>query len=74
MKLTLESTTKTLDIDGVPARIWEGHTEAGIPCHAYITRIAVDKADDMTEFLDELTEHRAPINPDIDALPNRLIL
>ena len=45
MKVTLESTSKitTLVVNGedVPARIWEGKTESGIPCHAFITRIAV---------------------------------
>ena len=54
MKVTLESTTKlvTLIVDGkaVPARIWQGHTANGIECHAFITRIAVDKEKDAAEF------------------------
>lgn len=43
MKITLESTSKivSLVIDGasVPARVWQGETESGIPVHAFITRI-----------------------------------
>jgi hypothetical protein len=44
----------------LPARIWEGKTDSGIPCHAYITRIAVDREEDSREFDAELREHRPP--------------
>ena len=40
MKVTLESTTKIVELNGVQARIWEGTTEGGIRVHAFITRIA----------------------------------
>jgi hypothetical protein len=44
MRITVESTdiTVALMIDGiaVPARIWRGVTSEGVPCMAYITRIA----------------------------------
>ncbi len=70
----MESTTVTTTVDGIPARLWEGHTETGIPCHAYITRIAVDKDENLDQFVDELQECRPPRNPDLDAIPNRLIL
>jgi hypothetical protein len=77
VRVTLESTTKIvrLIVDGreVPARIWEGHTEAGIACHAYITRIAVDPNDDAAEFQRELLEQRKP-TPAIEAIPTRLII
>lgn len=77
MKVQLESTTKvvTFEIDGalVPARVWEGETESGIPVHAYITRIAVPDTEDQSEFELELTQHRAP-SPAIDALPPRSVL
>ena len=43
MKITLENTeaTTTLVVNGaeVPARIWQGTTDEGIPVHCYITRI-----------------------------------
>ena len=78
MRVTLESTTKivTLQVHGVdvPARVWEGTTEEGVACHAYITRIAVNKHDDASQFERELQEQRAPRNPDIAASPARLVL
>jgi hypothetical protein len=73
LKLTLESTTKIVHVNGVPARIWEGHTANGVPVHAYLTRVAVDHAEDAGELERELEEHRAP-SPEIEALPARLIL
>jgi hypothetical protein len=77
MKVTLESTTKivTLTIDGatVPARVWEGETAHGVACHAFITRIAVDRHDDAAEFQQDLQEHRAP-SAVIDAIPIRLVI
>ena len=74
MRITIESTTKTVEIDGVPARVWEGHTESGIPIYCMITRVAVHQDQDRREFLVELQEHRPPHNADIDAIPNRLVL
>ena len=74
MRVTLESTTKTTELNGVPARIWEGTTDSGIPIHAYITRVAVDVENYQGQFEAELEQHRPPRNPDIDAIPNRLIL
>jgi hypothetical protein len=44
----------------MPARLWEGETANGIACHAFITRIAVAKDADATEFERELQEHRPP--------------
>jgi hypothetical protein len=77
MRVSLESTTKIvrLMVDGreVPARIWEGQTESGIPCHAYITRIAVADGLDASEFERELVEHRRA-TPAVDAIPARLII
>lgn len=77
MRVQLESTTKivTLIVDGkeIPARVWEGATEGGVRCHAYITRIAVAHADDASEFERDLQEHRTP-TPEIAAIPLRLIL
>ncbi len=37
MKIILDSTTKLVDLNGVPARVWEGCTQDGVPVHAYIT-------------------------------------
>jgi hypothetical protein len=77
MKITLESTTKIVELrtpDGiVPARIWEGTTSTGIPVHAYVTRIACDVDADATDFERELKECRKP-SPAIEAIPGRLVL
>lgn len=73
MKIQLESTTKIIQLNGVPARIWQGQTERGIPVHCFITRIAVDKDADTTEFEAELSEHRPP-SADLEAYPARMIL
>ena len=77
MKVTLHSTTKIIElhVDGqvVPARVWEGHTEKGVPCHAYITRIACHKDEDNAEFERDLRECADP-SPAIDPIPLRLIL
>ncbi|MDD5358599.1 MAG: hypothetical protein PHX80_05590 [Candidatus Nanoarchaeia archaeon] len=74
MKITIESTTKIVQMNGVPARIWEGKTESGIKCHCYITRVAIDKNESrVKEFLDELQEQKAP-SAEIEAIPARLIL
>jgi hypothetical protein len=74
MKITLESTSKIVELNGVPARIWEGKTDTGIEVHAFITRLAVHKDDDATQFEVELQEHAAPKNPDINTYPLRMIL
>lgn len=79
MKVTLTSTSKIVMLkpgplsDGVPARVWEGETETGIKCHAFITRIAVDKNENAEQFERELKKCEAP-STEIQAIPNRLIL
>jgi hypothetical protein len=63
MIVTLTNTSKIVEINGVPARIWEGTTESGVPVHAYITRIAhrIDETPDkVTEFNKELKQVAEP--------------
>lgn len=60
MKITLESTSQVVHVDGVEARVWEGKTESGIPLTAFITRVAVAVEDDCRQFEDELKSQRAP--------------
>lgn len=66
MKITIESTDKIVEfeIDGarVPARAWEGKTEAGVPVLAFITRISPQTHDREANdaFARELTETRKP--------------
>jgi hypothetical protein len=73
MKVTLESTSKIVHVNGVPARIWEGHTITGTPIHCYVTRVAVAQEEDTADFEKELQEHAAP-SPEVAAIPLRLIL
>lgn len=73
MRVELVSTSKIVELNGVPARIWEGRTAGGVACHAYITRIAVANELDATEFERELQQH-APPSADIQAIPLRLVL
>lgn len=73
MKITLESTTKIVTVNGVPCRIWEGTTERGVAIHAYVTRVAVDRNADASELERDLQECRTP-SVDVGALPSRLVL
>lgn len=41
MKITITSTEKLTNLDGVPVRQWEGVTEAGKQCLVFVHRIAV---------------------------------
>lgn len=74
MKASIESTTKVVELNGVPARIWEGVTQSGIKFHCYITRVAIDQDETRTaEFVAELAEHRVP-SVALEAIPLRMIL
>lgn len=77
MKVTLQNTSKVvhLVINGteVPARIWEGTTESGVKCHAFVTRIAVAEGENASQFEMELREVQPP-SVDVDWYPLRLIL
>jgi hypothetical protein len=77
VKLALESTDKIVQIRVgeaiVPARIWQGQTESGIPVHCYVTRVAVANGLPTEEFERELREH-APMRPDVAGIPTRLVL
>ena len=73
MRITIESTSKTTFVNGVPARIWEGTTASGIAVIAYVTRIAAQEGQDLGEFERELQETRKP-SPEAARIAPRLIL
>lgn len=77
MRITLEPTTKIVELvvngAAVPARVWEGKTDQGVPMHAYITRVAVAEDQDASAFERELLEQRKP-TAEVAAIPARLIL
>ena len=74
MKISLESTTRLVDINGVPARIWEGMTDGGVRCYAAITRIAAHNDDDNSEFERDLREHAPPSSAAEIVFPLKMIL
>jgi hypothetical protein len=74
VKLELESTTKIVTLNGVPARVWQGKTASGIPVFAFITRLAVDRDEPCEEFEHELEEQHAAPRPEVAAFESRLIL
>lgn len=74
MVVTIVSTKKIIEFNGVPARVWEGHTDNGIKVNCFITRISV--AHDETrleEFEEQLKQQKSP-SPEVQAIPLRLIL
>lgn len=75
MIVHLHNTTKIVAINGVPARVWEGHTERGVPVIAFITRIriAVEREADLAEFEAELQEMTPP-SADVQAWPARMLI
>lgn len=76
MEITLKNTGKIATINGVPARIWEGTTAAGIKVIAYITRLAVAEGlpeAAYAEFESEL-QNVAPPSVAVEAIPARLII
>lgn len=79
MKVTLESTERIVELtihgEAVPARVWYGRTENGIECHAYITRIAVARENDASEFERDLHDAHVALPLALDrAIPARLVL
>lgn len=75
MKITIKSTTKIVELNGVPARVWEGQTESGIKVHCFVTRIAIDH-DELKayEFEKELLETTPPSTKIEAYYPSKLIL
>lgn len=75
MKITIKNTNKIVELNGVPARLWEGQTESGIKVHCFVTRIAIDH-DELraNEFEKELLETTQPSPKIEEYYPSKLIL
>jgi len=73
VKIHLESTSKIVTFNGIECRIWEGKTEAGVPMHAYIARVAIDNNADASQFEAELREAKPP-TADVAAIPFRMLI
>lgn len=84
MKITIESTSKivTLEVGGrdVPARVWQGETESGIPVQCFVTRIAPEirkdhpEIDTLTAVFERDLRRQADPRPTVEAIPLRMIL
>ncbi len=73
MKVTLESTTRIVNVNGIDCRVWEGETASGIYVQALIPRIAAFKEGDLSEFERELQEQKPP-SAAAEAFPLRMII
>lgn len=75
MKIKLQSTTKIVELNGKACRIWEGETESGIKCHAFIASIAIDKDETRDEeFKKELVEQHVNPSHKIASYPLSMII
>ena len=84
MRIVIENTDKIVElvVNGcaVPARVWQGATEDGIPVQAFITRISPEIAkthpdiDRLTAAFDRELKRQHDPRPSVDAIPLRLIL
>jgi hypothetical protein len=73
MKATVHSTSKKVHLNGLETRIWEGHTEKGIPFVMFVALVRVESHVDSAEFDQQLTEHAAPSSA-ASAISPRMIL
>lgn len=84
MKITIESTDKTVLLataDGdVPARLWQGTTESGIPVMCFVTRIVPEVLEGDLGYTEAIAEFDAelrscvPARPAVEAFDHRLII
>ncbi|MGH8596004.1 MAG: hypothetical protein ACREXT_05035 [Gammaproteobacteria bacterium] len=84
MKITIENTTKIVMLKiasaEVPARVWQGETEDGVPVQCFITRIAPEipesdpHIDERTAAFERELKRCATPRPSVEAIPLRLIL
>lgn len=71
----MTNTAEIVEVNGVPCRLWVGKTESGIEVQCLVTRVAVLKTEDCSQFERELVEQPAPRMHDGPlAFPLRLIL
>ncbi len=73
MTINLSPTSKIVELNGVPARVWEGMTDTGVKCFAFVTRIGCDQNADQSEFQKALSEVKAP-SAEIASFPLRMVI
>jgi hypothetical protein len=50
MKMTIESTTRIVNADGIDCRVWEGVSERGVRVQVLVPRIAAQDGQDLSQF------------------------
>ena len=61
MKATMESTSKTVIINGMQFRIWEGTTEKGVPFVALLNRLQSGSEENQKKLIQEISQkHKDP--------------
>ncbi len=75
MTITISPTAKIVQINDVPARVWQGHTNDNVPVTAFITRISPDsdQESDQNAFREALQETVSPTSR-VQSIPLHLIL
>lgn len=84
MKISLENTAKIVELviggNPVPARVWQGSTEGGIPVQAFITRIAPEipetdpRIDEKTADFERDLQRCADPRGAVESIPLRLLI
>lgn len=74
MTVTLRSTTRIVEVNGVPGRVWEGESEHGVVVYAVVTRIAAAANANLEEFERDLQECATPSAKSFEVIPTRFIL
>lgn len=72
MKAKIQSTDQIVEVNGVPARVWIGTTERGVPFELLITRVSVSRKEDASQFEEELKEQQVPHVSEM--FPPRLVI
>jgi hypothetical protein len=73
MQIIINNTSKIVTLAGIPARVWEGETNSGIPVICFIPRIVVISTQDLRQFETELLDQQTP-SPEAETIPRRLVL
>lgn len=77
MQITIESTDRIVEVNGVPGRVWSGKSPTGVPISCVITRIAVPTTAPEAEherFAQELSEVLPAPEHAVEAFPLRMVL
>ncbi len=74
MKATVESTKRIVEVNGHPARIWQGKSENGADVIMVVCQVASPSGQPQEEFEADLNAHSDPSEHATNAIPLRLVL